>query len=291
MLSPSLKSHIGQILNGTIQKVEAVSGGDISKAYCLYTPTQRFLCKINNDPSALKMFDTEKEGLKEINLSKAIAVPQVLGSGEFEGSSFLLMEFIETKKPNLKDMETFGHQLAQMHSFSVGDSFGWKQDNLIGSLPQSNVHHPEWTSFYVYERLIPQLQMAAHKKLLPIQQIPKENTLLKGCRRFFPEVKPALLHGDLWSGNYLIGTQGTPYLIDPAVYYGHAEVDMAMTRLFGGFTASFYDAYAEHFPLVEGVRERTDLYQLYYLLVHLNLFGKSYYPSVIGLLERYFISS
>ena len=288
MLSSGLKSHLGQILESTIQKVEVVSGGDISKAYCIYTPTQRFFCKVNNSAIAMEMFIAEKDGLEIIDHSKTISVPQILGCGEFEGNCFLLMEFIETKKPTQKDMETFGHQLAQMHSFPVGDSFGWKQNNFIGSLPQSNTYHTEWTYFYVHERLVPQLQMGLDKKLLHFNEVPTEKSLLEGCKGFFPEIIPALLHGDLWSGNYLISNEGTPYLIDPAVYYGHAKVDLAMTRLFGGFGTSFYNAYAEHFPITKGVGERTDLYQLYYLLVHLNLFGRSYYPSVMRLLKRYF---
>ncbi len=287
-MSSNFKEHIAQVLGSHISKINTVSGGDISKAYCVYTSTQRFFLKVNESSIALEMFLAEKKGLENINLAKTIKAPEVLHCGQYKSSSFLLMEFIESKNPTSKEFETLGHQLADLHTFSVGDSFGWKQDNYIGSLPQSNKNHPDWILFYAHERLLPQLKMAKEKRLLISSEIPSESNLLKGCERFFPKVKPALLHGDLWSGNYLISAQGIPYLIDPAVYFGHHEVDLAMTQLFGGFSSSFYRAYAEQIPAERLQNERKDIYQLYYLLVHLNLFGRTYYPSVKQLLKTYF---
>ncbi|MGB5437884.1 MAG: fructosamine kinase family protein [Maribacter sp.] len=288
MLSSSFKTHISQVLDCPIKKIEPVSGGDISTTFCIYTPTERFFCKVNDSAIALDMFHSEKAGLECIQQTNTIRVPQILGCGKYEGRSFLLMEFIESKSPNEKDMDAFGHQLAKMHSCDGGDLFGWDRDNFIGSLPQSNNNHSDWPSFFVFERLLPQLKMANENKLLSLEEIPSENALLKGCLLFFPKVRPDLLHGDLWSGNYLISTLGDPYLIDPSVYFGHAEVDLAMTRLFGGFSSRFYDAYREYIPSEAYENERKDIYQLYYLLVHLNLFGKSYYPSVMRLLKTYF---
>ncbi|MCP4976061.1 MAG: fructosamine kinase family protein [Maribacter sp.] len=288
MMSSSFKEHLSQVLASSISKIEPVSGGDISKAYCVHTSMQRFFLKVNESGFALEMFLTEKKGLESINLTKTIKAPEVLDCGQYKSSSYLLMEFIETKNPTSKELETLGHQLADLHALSAGDSFGWSQDNYIGSLPQSNKNHSDWTLFYVHERLLPQLKMAKEKRLLISSEIPSEGNLLNGCERFFPTVKPALIHGDLWSGNYIISAQGVPYLIDPAVYFGHHEVDLAMTQLFGGFSSSFYNAYSEHFPVVTLQNERKDIYQLYYLLVHLNLFGRSYYPSVIQLLKTYF---
>ncbi len=288
MISSHFKKHIAQVLGSPISKVNTVSGGDISKAYCVHTSTQRFFLKVNKSAIALEMFLAEKKGLENINLAKTIQAPEVLGYGQYESSSYILMEFIESKNPTSKEFETLGHQLADLHTFSVGDSFGWKQDNYIGSLPQSNKNHPDWALFYVHERLLPQLKIAKEKRLLISSEIPSESNLLKGCKRFFPKVKPALLHGDLWSGNYLISAQGIPYLIDPAVYFGHHEVDLAMTQLFGGFSSNFYGAYTEQIPAETLQNERRDIYQLYYLLVHLNLFGRTYYPSVKQLLKTYF---
>ena len=288
MLSSGFKTHIGQVLDCTIKKIEPVSGGDISIAYGIYTQTHRFFCKVNDSAFALDMFFAEKVGLECIQQTKTIKVPEILGCGRYGGRSFLLMEFVETKNPDRKDLETFGRQLAQMHSQVGGESFGWNRNNFIGNLPQSNNKHEDWASFFVFERLLPQLKLSNERKLLSPNEIPSENTLLKGCLHFFPKVRPALLHGDLWSGNYLIGVQGDPYLIDPSVYYGDPKVDLAMTRLFGGFPSRFYDAYRECVPIEAYENERVDIYQLYYLLVHLNLFGKSYYPSVARLLKTYF---
>jgi len=288
MLSSNFKSHISQVLDCPVKKVEPVSGGDISKTYCVYASTQRFFLKVNTSAFALEMFLAEKKGLENINLSKTIKAPEVLGYGQYESSSYILMEFIESKNPTSKEFETLGHQLAELHTFSVGDSFGWKQDNYIGSLPQSNKNNEDWVLFYVQERLLPQLKMAKEKRLLISSEIPSESNLLKDCELFFPKVKPALLHGDLWSGNYLISAHGIPYLIDPALYFGHHDVDLAMTQLFGGFSSSFYAAYAEQIPAETLHKERRDIYQLYYLLVHLNLFGRTYYASVKQLLKTYF---
>jgi len=288
MISSHFKEHIAQVLGSRILKAEPVSGGDISKAYCVHTSTQRYFLKVNERDNASNMFQTEKLGLDNINQTNTIKAPEVVSCGQYNASSFILMEFIEPKNPTSKEMELFGHQLANLHSFPVGESFGWKQGNFIGSLTQSNKNHQEWALFYVNERLLPQLVMAKEKGLLRSSEIPLESTLLNRCRQFFPEVQPALLHGDLWSGNYIINAKGIPYLIDPAVYYGHREVDLAMTQLFGGFSSSFYKSYSKHFPVQSLENERRDIYQLYYLLVHLNLFGRSYYPSVKQLLKTYF---
>lgn len=288
MISSNFKVHLESVLGCNITNAEPVSGGDISKALCIHTSTERFFCKINQSSVALKMFQTEKLGLDEINQTNTIKSPKVLSYGQHEAISYLLMEFIETRNPTSKEMEGFGHQLGKLHSYPIGDFFGWKQDNFIGSLPQTNKNHSDWSLFYIHERLLPQLNLAREKGFLNSSEIPSKERLLKVCKQLMPEVIPALLHGDLWSGNYLISTLGIPYLIDPAVYFGHHEVDIAMTRLFGGFSSQFYQAYNEYIPKESCHEERNDIYQLYYLLVHLNLFGKSYYASVKQLLKTYF---
>jgi len=288
MISSHFKEHIAHALGSHISKINTISGGDISKAYCVHTSAQRFFLKVNESAIAFEMFLAEKKSLENINLTKTIKVPKVIHCGQHESSSYLLLEFIESKNPTSKEFEALGHQLADLHTFSVDDSFGWEQDNYIGTLPQSNKNHTNWPLFYVHERLLPQLKMAKEKGLLNSSDIPSESNLVQGCGQFFPKVKPALLHGDLWSGNFLISAQGIPYLIDPALYFGHHEVDLAMTQLFGGFSSSFIAAYAEQIPAESLQNERRDIYQLYYLLVHLNLFGRTYYPSVKQLLKTYF---
>lgn len=268
--------------------MQPLSGGDISEAFCLYTQTERLFCKVNRGQSAYKMFLLEREGLDEINMLATIKAPKVYVLDKLKGVTFLIMEYIEPKTPTSKEMESLGHQLAEMHTTPVGSSFGWRENNFIGSLPQSNTEDNDWASFYVKERLVPQLKLANTKKLLHSSEIPQQEKMLMVCQNLLGAVKPSLLHGDLWGGNYLINSEGVPYLIDPSIYYGHNEVDIAMTKLFGGFHPSFYNAYFEHPPINQGQKERLDLYQLYYLLVHLNLFGKSYYGSVRNLLKTYF---
>ncbi len=284
----ALKKHLEYLLCVRILSVRAISGGDISKAYLLETETERFFCKVNHEKEALTMFQTERKGLEAIAQTKTIATPKVCMCEPLEKGAFLLMEYIPQKQPTPEEMGQLGHQLAALHQLADTTQFGWEQDNFIGSLPQSNKKHTDWYCFYAYERLLPQLHMASDQNKLDPKEIPSEEQLLKILESFFSEVRPSLLHGDLWSGNYLISEAGTPYLIDPAAYYGHSEVDVAMTRLFGGFSESFYRAYATHFPITTGEKERTDIYQLYYLLAHLNLFGSSYYGSVHAILKKYF---
>lgn len=287
-MDKDLKAHIEYLLCVKISKIRPISRGDISKAYLLESETERFFCKVNKGAQAFEMFQVEKSGIEAISKSKTIATPKILLCEKLEKAGFLLMEYIQPKKATSKEMELFGHQLAALHQFSGSETFGWNADNFIGSLPQSNKEQSSWVKFYVQKRLLPQLRMANDLSLLSSNELPSEEQLLKTCQNLFPKIKPSLLHGDLWSGNYLISENGTPYLIDPAVYFGHNEVDIAMTALFGGFDSSFYNTYSEHFPKVGGEKERSEIYQLYYLLVHLNLFGSSYKSSVIRILKAYF---
>lgn len=287
-MNKDLKAHIEYLLCINVEQIQLVSGGDVSKAYLLTTDSERFFCKVNYSPSAFKMFQSEKRGLKAIAQTKTMATPQILLCERLETGGLLLMEYITPKMPSAKDMSLFGYQLAALHKLSSAESFGWDTDNFIGNLPQSNRRHQTWIDFYVQERLLPQLKLAQESKLLPAEDIPSAERLFKWCENSFPKLKPSLLHGDLWSGNFLVSEKGEPYLIDPAVYFGHREVDLAMTRLFGGFNTAFYTAYSEQFPALGGEKERSEIYQLYYLLVHLNMFGTSYYSSCKAILQRYF---
>ncbi len=281
--------HIEYLLCVKHCKIQTLSGGSISEAYLLETETEQFFCKINQGANALKLFQAEKEGLDAISQTKTIATPIVILCEAMENGALLVMEYIEPKRSDFKNMELFAHQLAALHQAPTDAAFGWEGPNFIGSIPQGNAKNTNWSVFYVIERLLPQLKMAVAKKRLSIKELPSQVQLLKRCDSLMPEVAPALLHGDLWSGNFLFAPNGTPYLIDPAVYYGHHEVDLAMTRLFGGFDPSFYNAYNEHFSETDGTADRQELYQLYYLLVHLNLFGGSYHGAVVSILKKYFL--
>ncbi|RNC63603.1 fructosamine kinase family protein [Proteiniphilum sp. X52] len=279
--------YITSCLGEKVVNARPVSGGDISSAYRVDTETRQYFLKVNSASFALEMFYSEREGLQAIGATKTIAVPHVHLVDSIEGKAFLLMDLVESKRPASSDHQRLGSQLARLHQCSQAD-FGFSSDNFIGSLPQQNNPHADWAEFYWFERILPQLQLALRDGLIQRNMIPEEERAITLFREISGDIKPALLHGDLWGGNYLIATDGTPYLIDPAVYYGHSMVDIAMSRLFGGFGSEFYDAYHQIIPQPVHYDIQIDLYQLYYLLVHLNLFGSGYYSSVSSILKRFF---
>lgn len=286
-MSPLQQEIIAGVIGSSIRHVQALSGGDISSVYLLKTDSEKLLCKINSGVLAYEMFLAEKKGLMALRQTNTIKVPAVFHCVQLETGAFLIMEFIESRSPSAKDMQKFGEQLAALHAVS-SSAFGWPEDNFIGSLRQSNRPKHSWVDFYAQERLLPQLKLAREKQLLHESELVSE-TRLKSClEKYFLKIRPCLLHGDLWGGNYLITDKGEPCLIDPAIYNGDPMVDIAMSRLFGGFSTVFYKAYEANVGKIEYYEDKVALYQLYYLLVHLNLFGRSYYSQVKRLLDQYF---
>ncbi len=235
-----------------------------------------------------EMLTREAEGLRALAATDEIHIPRVIGLTRSGYGAALILEYIERQPPKPDSMTRLGRRLAHMHGHRA-TRFGWETNNFIGRLDQINTREADWAVFYGRHRLAYQMRLAVRNGLMSAGEVPAEENLIAHLRMHLPaHIGPALLHGDLWSGNYLFGPGGTPFLIDPAVYYGHAEVDLAMTRLFGGFDKSFYAAYREVRPCDGDENYLTDIYQLYYLLVHLNLFGSSYYSSVRRIMDRYF---
>lgn len=286
-MNSEFKAYLSTLLKQPIQNMHPVSGGDISQAYKINTPKYSYFIKVNTSHEALNMFQAEALALETIQNTQTIKTPEVLFCDTFQITSFLILEFIETKSPSHLDLKTLGIQLAKLHQ-NTAERFGFEHNNFIGSLPQRNQPNASWVDFYIKERLLPQLQLAIQRHLLSDDECSSEKRMHECLYELCHDVKPSLLHGDLWSGNYIISKNGTPYLIDPAAYYGHNEVDIAMTRLFGGFDNEFYNAYFSVFPQDSKTNSRIEIYQLYYLLVHLNLFGRSYYNSVKTILNKYF---
>lgn len=281
-------SIIEDQLNCKINRIDSISGGDISNAFKIKTKDQNsYFVKCNSNPKASDMFLREKQGLESISKCQQIKVPQVMALIESQNEAVLVLEYIHSKTPDSSDFEQLGRQLAKLHE-CTNTFFGFEFDNYIGELKQINTPQQQWPAFFSENRLQVQLKLAGQKGLLSELEIPSLDTLKSTLKSLIPNEQASLLHGDLWSGNYLISTTGTPYLIDPAVYYGDKMVDIAMTYLFGGYPNAFYESYFYHTSEVNNKNERIDLYQLYYLLVHLNLFGNSYYPSVKRILDRYF---
>ena len=269
----------------TIRQARPVSGGCINNGTKLETNSGSFFMK-SNDISAFPNFQAEQKGLELLRQHSAFTIPEVYFIEKASQEAIMVMEWLEPG-PGMPDFwEQFGMMLSEMHQVSQPE-FGLDHDNYIGTLPQSNQPHPDWTSFFIHERLNPQLLLAEKAGLIDSTFRQSFEILYKKLAGLIPDEDPALLHGDLWSGNFLRARLGTPALIDPAVYYGHREAEIAFTRLFGGFDRRFYEAYNSAGPLVPGWEERVPLFNLYPLMVHLNLFGQSYLPEIQNSLKLY----
>lgn len=260
-----------------------VTGGDISAAWHLDTEDGGVFLKTGR-ASAFDMFAAEAEGLSELASANAVRVPEVLATGVQEDTAFLALEWLSLGRPDAASERMLGERLADLHRTTKG-RFGWHRDNTIGLTPQHNPWMDDWVEFFRVQRLGYQLQLAAGNGFTGELQ-EQGRRLQKRLPIFFDSYRPAasLLHGDLWGGNWA-SCSGKPVIFDPAVYFGDRETDLAMTRLFGGFGRRFYDAYDSAWPLQPGHRERCDLYQLYHVLNHLNLFGSGYLSRAIGLIR------
>lgn len=258
-----------------LRSVDSVGGGSINNAYRLTGDKHSFFIKLNR-ADRLEMFEAEAEGLQELIAANAVRVPQPVCLGSDEQHAWLVLEHVEMAGGNGAALELLGRQLAQLHR-ATADEFGWQRDNTIGSTPQINTLTGDWVTFWRDYRLGFQLWLAARQGAGQ-RLLHKGETLQAELDKLFvghrPE--PSLLHGDLWSGNYAITSEGEPVIFDPAVYYGDREADLAMTELFGGFPARFYDAYREAWPLEPGYALRKVFYNLYHILNHFNLFGGGY---------------
>jgi len=279
-----LKNHCQQ--EALIDETIAVGGGSINAAYRLSYAGKSFFLKHNDASCFPQMFEKEALGLKLLSESNSLRVPQIIGHGGNGRTSFLLLEFINQGQPNKQFWEDFGHGLASLHRNTYA-SFGLDHSNYIGSLKQDNTVETSWVDFFIRQRLQPQINLAKEHAFLSTKTLADFDKLFKLLPSLFPEEAPALLHGDLWSGNFLCSQTGEAVLIDPAVYYGHREMDIAMSKLFGGFHPHFYDAYNEAWPMEKSWQQRVDLCNLYPLLVHVNLFGGGYVGQLEGCLGKY----
>ena len=282
----SLRSALAELSGSEEYSVQPVFGGDINRAFRLTANGRNIFMKANRKENEA-FFASETAGLDAIRKTKTICVPETLGRGtDGRYGAFLLLEWCEGRQSR-KFFENFGHQLAAMHraeTSKIVKKYGFPEDNFIGAGKQENTPEESWVVFFRDHRLKPQFQRA--DSWFESSDRKKIRHLLDHLEDYLPEPAfPSLLHGDLWSGNYLVGNDGEAWLIDPAVYVGHAETDLAMTELFGGFPQRFYAAYNEANPIDSGYRERRDLYNLYHLLNHLNLFGGGYLGAVREILR------
>ena len=290
----SLAEAITSILGADIHvaDVTGVSGGDINRAYRVTASDGTSLFMKCNTRENLPFFIAETEGLNAIAGTGAIRTPSVLGIGTDDRyGAFLLLSWAEPKARGRSYWETFGRCLADMHRWDTASLngegvFGFGRDNFIGAGKQINTPAGSWVEFFRDRRLAPMLARA--QGYLDTADRRNAEHLLERLDDYLMEPeRPSLLHGDLWSGNFITGSDGEAWLIDPAAYVGYAEADLAMTELFGGFSKAFYDAYKETNPLQPGYETRRDLYNLYHLLNHLNLFGPAYLDPVRRILREY----
>ncbi len=269
-----------------IEKKISVSGGCINKGVGLLCAESGFFIKWNLKNAYPGMFETEAKGLKLLLKSNTLTIPRPLLCGEIDEWAFIAMEFIKSAPQKPDFWILFGQKLAAMHKHSSG-FFGLEYDNYIGSLPQSNNKKHSWPEFFASERLDRLCEKAFNEGLLSSKHIRHFESFYKKLPDIFPDEPPALLHGDLWNGNYMIDKNGDACIMDPVVYYGHREMDLGMSKLFGGFAAEFYDAYHNSYPLEHGWQERLNYCNLYPLLVHLILFGSSYRSSIDNIINKF----
>ena len=264
---------------------QLIAAGNMNQAICLQTAEGDFFLKTNH-LEASDIFVKETQGLELLRKSTSLHVPAVIRWGRMEDTNYLLLEWVPAARRNRAYWQTLAEGLAELH-MATTPNFGLEASNFISILPQRNTPNASWKSFFTQERLEPMIQRAYFEDLIDSTFLEKFRKLYEKVDGIFPNEKPALVHGDLWHGNVLINGLGMPSLIDPAVYYGHREMDLAFSKLFGGFDKSFYDAYQAAFPLEPGFEERAELYNLYPLLVHLNLFGSGYLAGIRRTVDRY----
>ncbi len=287
----SISGALKELFGAEIENTDRLYGGDINDAFAITLSGGKKVFMKSNRRASSSFFAAEAAGLAAIARSGTIGAPKILGFGDENGRAFLLLEFIDEGRRASDFWETFGRQLAGMHkadadSFVSDGAFGFKADNYIGHTKQINTPKNSWIEFFRDCRLEPQFRMA--ERFFSAPGIKRANLLLDRLDGLLIEPDhPSLLHGDLWSGNFMTGSDGRAWIIDPAAYVGHAEADIAMTELFGGFHRKFYAAYNEAAPIERGYEDRRDLYNLYQLLNHLNMFGGSYLSSVMRIVRRY----
>lgn len=280
MILPVVQQWLQQQALGAVVYSERLSGGDICETWRIDTDGGKRFCVKQLAAAADDMFRAEAAGLEAIRRTGTLPAPEVLHCQR----TFLALEYIEPRARRADYWQRLGEQLAAMHHLPA-PHFGFSLDTYCGKTPQPNPRYQCGFDFFAEQRLIYQAQLAYERGLFSMRDCHLVERLAGKLRELIPVQPPCLVHGDLWSGNIHVNASGAPVLIDPAAYWGWAETDIAMTRLFGGFAPQFYTAYQQIRPLEPGWEQRVPIYNLYHLLNHLNLFGSSYYASVKASVE------
>jgi fructosamine-3-kinase len=284
-MDKELLQEIESKIQLSITKTEQIFGGDINQTLILHSAETKLFLKFNSSDNE-DMFEKEFTSLELLRSSDVIAVPQPLITGRLNKHIYLLMECIEKGNASTNFWQTFAQQLAALHR-NTSDKFGFVDDNYIGSIPQPNKQTNNWSEFYAEQRILYLVRKAFDERKCDSSDVRLADRLCSKLDALFPTEAASLLHGHLWSGNFMINKKGDAAIYDPAVYYGHREMDIGMSLLFGGFDKRFYSYYNETWPMEKHWESRVPLTQLYPLLVHLNLFGGHYYQSARDILKTY----
>jgi fructosamine-3-kinase len=291
MLDKALKSKVEEVLSKSLEKEVKIemaivqSGGSINDAFKLETNIGPYFLKTNSASKYPKMFQREMEGLLELSSQGSLRIPKPILYHDFDSESILIMEFIQKGSPSDGFWKYFGQQLATMHQES-NDNFGFETDNYIGSLIQTNNWTSSWSEFFISNRLEPLVKLSRDQGGIDQDMSRRFEKLFVILDTFYPDEPSALIHGDLWIGNFLANEHGKPVIFDHAVYFGHREMDLAMSKLFGGFSQEFYQYYHDAYPLEKEWQSRVGVCNLYPLLVHVILFGEAYFQDVKSILRR-----
>ena len=288
-IADSIRYFLAQKISSSISSIDfvPVGGGSINQTFTVtVNKKEKYFAKINSADRFPSMFEKEKRGLELLQSRNVIRVPSVIGTFIENGFQVLVLEWIAEGARTRKFWISFGEQLAALHSVGSAQA-GLDENNYMGALPQSNDRGPDWIRFFIDQRIEPQIRLALDHGLLQDKHHRQFEKLYQLLPAIFGENRMCLLHGDLWSGNFLCDESGMPVLIDPAVYYGHSSMDLGMTTLFGGFDPLFYQAYHEALPLPANHRDQWEICNLYPLLIHLNLFGKGYLPNIISVVDHF----
>lgn len=268
----------------TIHSLAPLTGSAISQPFLVNTSKGKFFMKRNAALFGLDFFEKEAKGLDMLANAGAMKVARPLFDGKYHQEIYVVMEFLERGQPQPDFWENFGRALATQHQITDA-LYGLDYNNYIGKIPQCNQRHAQWADFYAEERILKLTRRAVDHHLLDATHAKKAENICKTLTSLIPVEKPALLHGDLWNGNFMVWQNGHVAIFDPAPYYGHREMDIAMSKLFGGFEPAFYEGYQQALPLQPGYSEREKIHQLYPLLVHLLLFGGHYRNDVESILD------
>lgn len=279
-----ISSYTGQ--DEMIKNFSSISGGSINNAFKVETSSNVYFVKWNQARKYPGMFEKEARGLELLKNANEIFIPAVIGCDFDHDFSIIVLEYVEPAREVKSFWEDFGGSLARLHKHT-DENFGLDHDNYIGSLEQYNSYHNNWIEFFINQRLAIQIKMARDKGLIDKAMIMKFEKMYHHLTDFFPVEKPSLIHGDLWSGNFMTNAMGEPCILDPAVHYGHRLMDIGMSMLFGGFTPEFYDSYNRTFPMESNWRKSVEIANLYPLMVHVNLFGAGYTGSVRSILSGF----